>query len=646
MMEQENKAYYNQIYNHPIFSGASAAEFGAFMEDCTLKKYEKTERVLHSQSPREGLLLILEGVTEVYVAFHETNKNHEVLEVLETGEIIGFSSLADFLGEPSHYDYPYTVEVRAVEDAVCLHIPYSVMEARWTQEEVRDYVLRQISVRLRDIYASLAEQVHLANQWGETDPFIQRVQDFMNTPAVKAAVDTPIAEVAARMVEESASSVIVENEQKHLAGIITEKDLVQRVVAAEKDGKSTAGEIMSKNPYIITRQAYYYEAMSSFLMNGVKHLPVTEEDDHRKIVGMITLSDLLKKKNRGTFDILQEIEASDEKTLSSVKNAIYDVLANLIHDEIPTLHTLEIVMKLYDRLVRHCVELALENVKRKHGEPPAAFAFFLMGSGGRAEQFILTDQDHFLVYGDPANEKDKEKIETYFRALGNEIVYWLERAGYKRCDGNMMASESNWRGTISHWRDRLRTWGLRATNENILLGHNFLAFRYLYGKLTLKDDFVRMVRAQIEKSKIFLFRAAEQEKNNPVPILDHPIRALFRVERQGIDIKKHALFPFHHSLQILSATHGIFGESPLQMIAALKDKSVLSEKTADELRFAYQVVLKVRVEQSWNRYMRGEGNSSEIKFTQMKSRDKEELMAALKSIRSLQTQTVNSFGMM
>ncbi|WP_158736967.1 DUF294 nucleotidyltransferase-like domain-containing protein [Alteribacillus sp. YIM 98480] len=645
-MEQENKVYKDQIYNHPIFSGATAAEFGAFMEKCTINNYEKSERILYSQSPRNGLLLILKGVAEVCVAFHENNKNHEVLEVLERGEIIGFSSLADFLGEPAHYEYPYTVEVRAVEEAVCLHIPYSVMEARWTEEEVRDYVLRQVSVRLRDIYASLAEQVHLANQWGESDPFIQRVQDMMTAPAVKVTSQTRIAEVAEKMVKENASSVVVEKEQQHLAGIITEKDLVQRVVAFGKDGKTTAAEIMSKKPYIITRQAYYYEAMSSFFMNGVKHLPVAEEDDHKKIIGMITLSDLLKKKNRGKFDILQEIESSDEKTLPTVKNAIYDVLANLIQDEIPTLHTLEIVTKLYDRLVRHCVDLALKKIKIKYGEPPAAFAFFLMGSGGRAEQFMLTDQDHFLVYEDPESDKDKERTETYFRALGNEIVYWLERAGYKRCDGNMMASETNWRGKISHWRERLRTWGLRATNENILLGHNFLAFRYIYGDPLLKDEFVRMVHEQLQTSKIFLFRAAEQEKNNPVPTLDHPIRALFRVKKQGIDIKKHALFPFHHSLQILSAKHSIFGQTPLHMITSLKEKSVLSEQTAEDLRFAYQVVLKIRVEQSWNRYMRGEGNSSEIKFTQMKSRDKEELISALKSIRSLQSQTVNTFGMM
>ncbi|RSL29680.1 cyclic nucleotide-binding/CBS domain-containing protein [Salibacterium salarium] len=644
-MEQINNPYLKQVRNHPLFSGATAAEFGDLIKDCTWKNYQKAERILYSHSPRDGFLLMLKGTTEVYVSFHDTHKDNEVLEVLQQGEIIGFSSLADFLGEPTVQDNPYTVEVQAVEDAECIHIPSDVLQSVWHREEVRDYVLRQVAVRLRDIYSSLAEQVHLANQWGESAPFIQRVQDIMNSPISAVTEDTPIYEVADKMVNENASSIIVEKENGDLAGIITEKDLVERVIASRKTGTEHAADIMSKHPYVITTQAYYYEAMSSFLMNGVKHLPVADDYTEKRIVGIITLADLLKKQNRGKFDILKEIESSTKENLPDVKNAIYDVLANLIQDAIPALHTTEIVTKLYDRLVRHCVQKAQQEIEKKYGEPPAPFAFYLMGSGGRGEQFMLTDQDHFLVYTEMEDETKKETVDTYFRALGNEIVIWMERAGYKRCDGNMMASEASWRGTVTDWNNRLRTWGLRATNENILLGHNFLAFRFLYGDESLHEHFKSTVREQFERSRIFLYRAAEQERNHPVPILDHPIRALFRVKKDNIDIKKHALFPFHHSLQILSAHHGIFGETPLDTINALQEKGVMEATYVDELRFAYEVVVKIRMEQSWNRYKRKESNGSEIVFTQMKSRDKEALITALKTIRSLQNKVLTTFAM-
>ncbi|MFZ4451807.1 DUF294 nucleotidyltransferase-like domain-containing protein [Salibacterium aidingense] len=644
-MEQEINPYFKQVNQHPLFSGTSAAEFGDLMERCQLREYQTAEKILYSQSPRDGFLLMLEGVTEVYVSFHENDRKNEVLEVLEPGEIIGFSSLADFLGEPAVRENPYTVEVQAVEKAVCLHIPNDVLQAVWHREEVRDYVLRQVSVRLRDIYTSLAEQVHLAARWGESDPFIQRVQDMMTTPPVIVSESTPVSEAAEKMIQKSASSIIVEADSGEMTGIITEKDLVQRIAASQKAGTETVASIMSREPYVITRQAYYYEAMSSFLMNGVKHLPVTDDYNSSKVVGVITLSDLLKNKNRGKFDILKEIETVDAAHLPDIKYAIYDILETLLHDRIPALHILRVVTRLYDQLVRQCADIAEREIRKKHGEPPLPYAFYLMGSGGRGEQFMLSDQDHFLVYGEPGNEEEKREAEQYFRALGNEIVLYLEKAGYKRCDGNMMASESNWRGSVSDWGDRLRIWGLRATNQNILLGHNFLAFRFLYGNQHLHQQFLTAVEQQFERSRIFLYRAAGQERLQPVPSLDHPVRALFRVKRHHIDIKKHALFPFHHCLQILAAHHNIFGKMPLDMIEALQEKHEMEETFAEDLRFAYETVIRIRMEQSWSRYQRKEGNSSEILFTQMKTSDKEALIIALKTLRSLQTKVLTTFGM-
>ncbi|WP_240376133.1 DUF294 nucleotidyltransferase-like domain-containing protein [Bacillus piscicola] len=644
-MEPEIKVFQDSIYNHPIFSGASAAEFGGLMEECTLRTYEKDENILYSASPRNGLLLMLEGLTEVYVALSDREESHEVLEVLEPPDIIGFSSLADFLGEQAPFDYPHTVEVQAVEESVCLHIPYSVMEARWRHEEVRDYVLRQVSIRLRDIYASLAEQVHLANQWGESDPFIQRVQDVMNTPVITISTDATIQEAAKTMGREQASSLVVVTEKNDLAGIITERDLVQRVIASGTSGSAAARSVMTENPHTISAQAYYYEAMSSFLVNGIKHLPVTLQEDAQQVIGMITLSDLLQKRNRGKFNVLQKMEEADAETLPAIKHAIYDILAHLIEDGIPALQLMNMITSLFDRLAQQCVKLAVEEVEKQHGKPPVPFAFFLMGSGGRAEQFMLTDQDHFLVYQDAATESANKEAAAYYRALGLAIVVWLERAGYKRCDGNMMASEASWRGTTSQWSDRLRTWGLRATNQNILLGHNFLAFRFLAGDQATRDQFARTVQEQLQASTIFLYRAAELEQNLLVPHLDHPVRALFRLKREGINIKKEALFPFHHSLQILAAKHHIFGGTPRDKIEALHRKAVFQDTFVDDLLFAYETVLKIRIEKSWYRYERGERPTSELKFSQMKSREKEALMHALKIIRSLQAQAVNAFGM-
>ncbi|WP_216829924.1 DUF294 nucleotidyltransferase-like domain-containing protein [Alkalihalobacterium elongatum] len=642
MNQLENKDLFEQIHKHPLFQGVLDSEFVNLMEKCTLKHYNKAEKVLYSKTPREGLLLILTGMAEVYVQGDDGLFQQEVLEVLQTGDMIGFSSLADFLGEPNPHIAKYTVEVRAVEDSYCLKIPYSVVEARWDDETVRDFVLRQVAVRLRDIYGSLAEQVKLANQWGESDPFIRRIQDLMNEPVVSVVKDETVQVVAKKMVENRASSVVVNDFDGTLIGIITEKDIVQRVVANLNKGPLTARDVMTANPITISRYSYYYEAMSSFLLNGIKHLPVVEDE---KVIGMVTLSDLLRKKNRGSMEILQKIEQSSFENLPTVKSAIYDVLGQLINDEIPTVHTLEIITKLYDRLVSHCLDLAVASLEAKgKGKPPVPFCWFQMGSGGRGEQFLLTDQDHFLVYENPDSD-DLDMVEEYFALLGQEIVDHLHKAGYRLCIGKMMANEASWRGTVKTWQERLRGWALRATNDNVLLGHNFMSFRYLYGDDNLHDEFVKMVKEQIARSRIYLYRMAEQERDHPVPTLDHPIRALFGLRRDSIDIKKHALFPLHHCLQVLSAHNGIIEGTPLQRLDELVKLNVFTPEVADDIRFSYEIVLKVRVEQAWGRYLRKEEGTSEVKFTHLRSRDKEELMIALKTIRSLQNQTLGAFGM-
>jgi CBS domain-containing protein len=640
LAERKIESLYNQIYKHPLFRGLGEKEFYRLIEKCSLKHYKKSNKVLYSKTPREGLLLILEGMVEVLVEGETNLKNKEVLEVLQTGDSIGFSSLADFLGEKTTHHSKFTVSVVTVEDSYCLQIPFSVLEERWIDEQVRDYVLRQVAVRLKDIYASLTEQIQLASQWGESEPFMRRVQDIMAHPVVTVQETESVQLAAQKMVENSKSSVLVLKNER-LVGIVTEKDLVSRVISRQRPLSDAVREIMTENPRTISRESYYYEALSCFLMNGIKHLPVVQEDE---VIGIITLSDLLRKKNRGTLQILQTIEKSTIENIETVKDAIYEVLASLLNDRIPILNTLEIITKLYDRLVRHCLELAIKSLEDKGlGKPPVRFCWYQMGSGGRGEQFLLTDQDHFLVY---ENDKDDEEINHYFKLLGEEIVNYLEKSGYERCIGNMMSNNEMWRGSMNKWKDRLKGWALRATNENLLLVQNFFSFRMLYGDPVLNDQFKEMVMTHVKESGTILYRLAELEKDRPVPNLDHPIRAMFRLERNSIDIKMDALFPLHHCLQTLSMLNNVAFGTPTERIAALVNMGIFTETFAEELRDAFEVILGIRVTQAWLKNQRGEKSSSKINFTQMKSKDKEALIKALKTVKQVQQQVLAAFGML
>ncbi|MFE8701820.1 DUF294 nucleotidyltransferase-like domain-containing protein [Cytobacillus sp. FJAT-54145] len=632
--KQCNKEILEAVRFHPFFQGVDYNTALSLIQDCEIRNYEKQEMMLKKDKPREGLLLIMEGTSEVFVR-NDHNEREEVLEVVQKGELIGFSSLADFLGVAKPSKTEVMVEVRAVSSVKALFIPFEVITRRWDDPNVHDYLLTQVSIRLKDIYGSLAEQVKLARDFGENDAFMMRVQDLMSESVVAVSPATSVQETARKMHEKRTSSVLV-TDGSVLKGIITERDMVSRVVAKGIPLSTESQHIMTKNPHTISKLAYYYDAISLTLLKGVKHLPVMEDS---KVIGIVTLSDLLRKKNANVMKTIQKIEQADEQTLPTVKNAIYEVLDTLLKDQVPILKTLDIVTKLYDRLVIRAVELSVAKLKGEGLDQPCSFAFYQMGSSGRGEQFMLTDQDHFLVY-----ETSSESAVNYYTLLGKEITAHMEAAGYARCKGLMMCSEGKWRGSVTEWQERLRKWMLHSTNDNLLLAQNFFSYRFITGSLTLHEEFEASFVDLLQRSKIFLFRLAQIEKDYQIPTLDQPIRSLFKLERKSIDMKKEVLFPYHHSLQILSILNGKTSGTPIEKIEYLEGKGTLTHAFAHDLKEAVDQILSLYVNQRWQQAKRGVELKSTVGFTQLSTREKEELILSLKTLKELQSQVFAHFS--
>ncbi|WP_260508217.1 CBS domain-containing protein [Cytobacillus firmus] len=118
---------------------------------------------------------------------------------------------------------------------------------------------------------------------------------------------------------------------------------------------------MTENPVTISRFAYYYDALSLILLKGVKHLPVMEDS---KVAGIVTLSDLLRRKNENVMKTVQKIEKADRDSLPQIKTGIYDIIDSLIRDRVPIFKMLKIITKLYDRLAGRIIALSISELKR------------------------------------------------------------------------------------------------------------------------------------------------------------------------------------------------------------------------------------------------------------------------------------------
>ena len=618
--------------NHFIFSNLTPTQLQQFLTECREEEVAFGEIILQADTPRNGIYLLVSGKAEIYIpgglTFHD-----EVLDIIEENELIGLSHLHETLFSQEKKQSQHHLEVRAITEAKVLFIPDHLIQQQLQNPTVKEALLKEVSARLNDVYQSLAEQMKLANKLGEEKPYIVRVQEIMTTDFHTAAPTTTATE-AAQLMSNTKSTAIFIAEEGNLQGILTEQDFVKRLIATGTNPtRTTVGQIMTVNPVTIDHRAYYYEALSKMLINGINHLPVTT--DKNELVGLVTLANLLQYKKEGLLQTTERLNNLTVEDLPTIKEHLYAVLATLMQQNVPIYHTLHVMNTLYDQLIEKCVQLA----EQEMGPPPCEYAFYTMGSSGRKEQFLLTDQDHFLVY-----EKNGHDTQQYFEAFTHVIVDFLERAGYKKCKGNMMSNFEQWRGPLDQWESRLNHWVLHATEEKLLLAQNFFSCRFITGDAGLHQSFIGIIESTFhQKARIFLYRLSENERSNMIPALEQPIRSLFRRQRKEINIKKHLLFPYHHSLQILSIMHGIVYGTPLEKLQKLHERGVISENFQKDLQDAAAAILGFYVQKEWGAYKSGAELGKELQLTNLTTRQKEQWMLNTNTIKQLQTHMLSYY---
>ncbi|MEL3970687.1 DUF294 nucleotidyltransferase-like domain-containing protein [Rossellomorea oryzaecorticis] len=614
---------------HPFFKGMERSTALSLFSRCKKVTSVKDQTLLKSYENRSGLYLVVEGEVEVIVP-KEMDGKEEVLEVISEGGIVGLSSLYSFMEKEEMEDGLYaSVEVKAKEKSMLCLVPYSGLKGFWEDPHLKQFLLNETSKRLQDIYYSLSKQVGASYGLEERSTILKRVKDIMIDNVITVNIGASVQEAARIMGVNRVSSVVV-LDNKGIAGILTERDIVSRYIAGDIPLTNEVKEGMTAHPVVIGKDAYLYEALAEMLDHSIKHLPVT---DRGKLAGIITLYDVMKANHTGALTSTHKLD-DHGFPLDKIKPTIEPVFHHLWKAHAPAFHILDFMSGLLDRLYRRVLREAEEELDREGKVKPCSFSFYVMGSAGRKEQFMLTDQDHFLVY-----EKEGEQSEEYFRLFSEKVVEKLEEAGLRRCDGNMMSSEPSWRGSLHKWEERARQWSVRSSEETLLKAQNFFSFRFLDGDEELNDAFNDTIRRQLKSSKILLVRMAQVEKTKPVPVLHSSIRSLLGMQRKEFSMKKEILFPFHHAMQILNLAHGNTTGSTLEKIEYLVVKGSISPGFSDDLREAFEEMMKLYMELKRNK----QGDT--VQLSTLSTREKENLYHSVKTIREFQNMMLAHYSL-
>ncbi len=415
------------------------------------------------------------------------------------------------------------------------------------------------------------------------------VERLMTRDILACQQNLPVQQAAEFMRRKRCSSIMVQNEKGDYIGIVTDADLRNRIIAQGLDHHTPVATIMSTPLASIASQMSIFEAMMEMMQQNLKHLAV--RDGSGNVIGTVSSRDLLAAQGQSPLFIVREIKSAISRgELREKQRQLPGLVQSLINSGARAENVTRLVATIADAILNRLVELAIE----KLGPPPAPFVFMVMGSEGRREQTLKTDQDNAIIFQDVDPETLPE-VHTYFLNLGETVCTWLDETGYTFCEGGVMAMNPDWCQPFSNWCDKFSEWIHTADPEDLLHSSIFFDFRGIYGDLGFIDRLRRHLFDSLTGWSGFFRHLTENALHFKPPI------GFFRnfvVESKGehrnsFDIKR-AMMPVVDFARLHALRNHIAETNTQGRLYDLHAGGHLSDKDYEEISKSYSYLMQLR----------------------------------------------------
>ena len=429
----------------------------------------------------------------------------------------------------------------------------------------------------------------------ESGLLARHARDLVRGPIVSCAPDTVVSEAARLMSRRGVGSVVVVDGAGAPIGIVTDRDLRNRVIAAALPVATPVRAIMSAPLRVIEANGLALEALLEMTRHGIHHLGVVEGG---RLLGMMSSHDLLGLQAAHPVGLAGEVErAATLDELAAPVARMVEVIRGLADGGAGAVEIGRVVAELNDRIVRRALGLVeSELATGPAGRPPVTSSWLVAGSEGRREQTIKTDQDNGLVYADPS-PADAVACEAYFRRLGEQMAEALSRLGFPPCPGGFMASNPRWCRPLSGWRDEVDAWMAAPEPKRLLVASVFCDMRPVAGDEGPGRALWDFIRERAPASPLFL-RFMALTALERAPALD--LLGRLAVPRRGphrgtLDLKSSALFPVTQAMRVYALSLGIAETNTLDRLRAAEERGALPPTESRDLGDAYAVISQLRL---------------------------------------------------
>src|SRR5690606_8013370 len=339
----------------------------------------------------------------------------------------------------------------------------------------------------------------------DDNQFFRPIRDFYQRTVVSCSADDALVDIVAQMRERSISCVVVVTDGKPYA-IVTDRDLRNKVVATGKDPASLrVADVMSTPLVTIGEDDVLYETLYRMSRHNIHRLVVV--DQAGVLAGIITVTDILRLQAHSPHQLVVDIEkAASIDALRELHQRIQKLIIHLAGTGIAIREMVKLIANLNDQVVIRLIDLLRAE---KYPDLTDDFAFVVMGSEGRGEQTLSTDQDNGIIYDDTLSTVEVARLE----AFSHDLIDALISIGVPACPGGIMARNPEWRRSLSGWRQELTRWLSAPTPDNVMTGSMFMDLRPLYGRTDLVDALRTHAFHYMANEQGFLVRMAQNMTN-------------------------------------------------------------------------------------------------------------------------------------
>jgi CBS domain-containing protein len=404
-----------------------------------------------------------------------------------------------------------------------------------------------------------------------------RAETLASRPIVTCAPDDTVAQAARRMRDRLVSSLIVDSRPP---GLVTATDLRDRVLAAGLDPDTPVRQIMTIPLHTIAADSTIGEVVLAMVDRGIHHLPLTRQG---RLVGILTDTDLLPRESRHPLLVGRQLDrAAGPEELAASACEVTAAAARMVRAGTPAAEITRFLTSAHDALYVRAVrdgEAAL-------GPPPCPYALLVLGSGGRRESTLRTDQDHALVVADDA----PAGADGWFAALAEHLAATLEQCGLVRCPGDIMATNPARRVPLGAWQEQFIRWIEEPEEDAVLAAATYFDFRQLHGQLDAETP-LRRVIGQAAGNRRFLGRLAVAAlwRRPPLGLLHH-----LRGDHGRIDLKAHGTAPIVDLARLLALEAGNPEVATTTRLQVAADHGTAGTAAAD-LAAAFEYLQQLRL---------------------------------------------------